>query len=54
MNSLDQFKHQNHYLMKGIEHEKNDDMRLSNEFKEEFNELVSQLVSEGVEILKIR
>ena len=46
---LEQVKHQNHYLMKVIEHEKNNIVRLSNEFKEEFNELVSQLVSEGVE-----
>ena len=35
--------------MKVIEHEKNNIVRLSNEFKEEFNELVSQLDSEGVE-----
>ena len=46
---LEQVKHQNHYLMKVIEHEKNNIVRLSNEFKEEFNELVSQLVSEDVE-----
>ena len=46
---LEQVKHQNHYLMKVIEHEKNNIVRLSNEFKEEFNELASQLVSEGVE-----
>ena len=46
---LEQVKHQNHYLMKVIEHEKNNIVRLSNEFKKEFNELVSQLVSEGVE-----
>ena len=38
--------------MKVIEHEKNNIVRLSNEFKEEFNELVSQLVSEGVENIK--
>ena len=37
---LEQVKHQNHYLMKVIEHEKNNIVRLSNEFKEEFNELV--------------
>ena len=46
---LEQVKHQNHYLMKVIEHEKDNIVRLSNEFKEEFNELVSQLVSEDVE-----
>ena len=46
---LKQVKHQNHYLMKVIEHEKKNILRLSNEFKEEFDELVSQLNSEGVE-----
>ena len=34
--------------MRVIEHKKNNIVRLSNEFKEEFNELLSQLVSEGV------
>ena len=46
---LEQVKHQNHYLIKVIEHKKNNNITLSNEFKEEFNELISQLVSEGVE-----
>ena len=45
---LEQVRHQNHYLMKVIEHEKNNIVRLSNKFREEFNELVNQLDSEDM------
>ena len=34
----EQVKHQNHYLMKVIEHEKNNILSLYNEFNQEFNE----------------
>ena len=46
---LEQTKQQNHYLMKVIRHEKNNIVRLSKEFKEEFNQLFGQLDDEGVE-----